>query len=78
MSVLGLITGFISGYFLGSKAMFFVLLGRTLPYTMIWTNSLHRTLQVTLLVNNREFICINNIFSVGFNPMVLVLNRNLF
>jgi hypothetical protein len=74
MLVLGLITGFISGYFLGSKAMFFVLLGRTLPYTMIWTNSWHKTFPVTLLVNNIEFICINNIFSIGFNPRVLVLN----
>jgi len=43
-----------------------------------WSNSLHITLQATLVVNNLDFICINNMFLVGFDPRILVLNRNLF
>jgi hypothetical protein len=43
-----------------------------------WSNYLHITLQATLVFNNLGFICINNMFLIGFDPRVLVLNRNLF
>jgi hypothetical protein len=79
MPFLGLtVVDFISGYLLGSKVVFFMFLEKTLHYPhdldQFWSNSLHITLQATLVVNNLGFICINNMFLVGFDLRVLVLN----
>jgi hypothetical protein len=69
---------FISGHFLGFKIVF---LERTLswPHDLdwFWCNPLHRNLQATLLVNNLKFICINNMFLVGFKPNRSPLGQRL-
>ena len=43
---------------------------------LFWFISLYLHLRMTSLVNNLRFICINNIFFLGFNFSVLILNRN--
>jgi hypothetical protein len=62
--------------------VFFMFFPKTLPYLcdsdLFWFISLYLHLCMTSLDNNIGFIFINNMFLMGFNPRILVLNQNLF
>jgi hypothetical protein len=62
--------------------VFFMFFPKTLPYLCdsdpFWFISLYLHLCMTSLDNNIGFIFINNMFLMGFNPRILVLNQNLF
>lgn len=64
------------------KLVFFMFFPKTLPYLydsdLFWFISLYLHLCMTSLDNNIGFIFINNMFLMGFNPRILVLNQNLF
>jgi hypothetical protein len=69
---------FIAGFMGNSLHVFRRNIALALSLNQFWSISLHITLRYAWLINNLGFICINNIFLMGFNPRVLILNWNLF
>jgi len=71
------VVGFLSMW-LGFLSQVFLKRTLSLPHDLdqFWSISLHPHLCYACLVNNLEFISINNKFLMGFNPKVLVLNPN--